>query len=96
MVYAPSKELRDCLVAARGGDSQAAKEILRAWGYPKIAKEIRSGKPWTNRARRAIDCLTAAVGCPEWERIRADGSIENLLISPPPPEGTARNGRFDD
>ena len=95
MPYTPSPELRACMIAARDGDSDAAKSLLRLYGYRQIAKEIRGDK-WSNKARRAIACLTAGVNT-EWEFTHPDGSIENDVMQPPPPPGTVRDGRnFND
>jgi hypothetical protein len=92
MSYIASPELRECLIAARDGDNDAAKSLLKLYGYRQIAKEIRSGKPWSSKVRRAVRCLTAGVGS-EWEITHLDGSIENDLMQPPPPPGTVRDGR---
>jgi hypothetical protein len=99
--YAPSPELRECCILAMNGDHDAARSILNLWGYPQIAREVRDGKPFSNRVRRAIDCLTAGVGSgfdlDGWEVRNDDGSIEVLTITPPPPPGAARRAnKFDD
>jgi hypothetical protein len=99
MAYTPSPELRECCIAARGGDPDAALRILRLYGYPQIAREIKKEKPFSNRVRRAVNCITAGCGSETWEVKGDDGSIENLLMMPPPAPGrpplNARH-RFDD
>jgi hypothetical protein len=97
MAYKPSKELRECCIAALAGDHEAAKSILKLYRYTKLAREVQTGKPFSNRVRRAIDCLCAGTAT-EWEVTLPDGSIENLLMPPPPAPGTAVRDRhsFDD
>jgi hypothetical protein len=98
MSYAPSPELRECCIAAQAGDHDAAKQVLKLYRYVRIAKEVKKGKPFSNRVRRAVDCLTAGYGSETWEIINEDGKIENLLQWPPPPPGTPPRlvHRFDD
>ena len=96
MAYTPSLELRQCMVAAMAGDHEAAKQVLKIYGYAEIAREIRPGKPFSNRVRRCVDCITAGINS-DWEIIRPDGSIENLIMQPPPPRGAVvKANRFDD
>jgi hypothetical protein len=78
------------------GDHAAARKVLKIWGYPQLAREVRDGKPFSNRVRRAVDCLTAGTGS-HWEVIEG-GVIENLIMSPPPPRRgvKAPHNRFDD
>ena len=97
MVYAPPPELRACFLAARGGDHDAAKQVLKLYGYAQIAREVKKGKPFSNRVRRAVNCLTAGYGT-YWEIEREDGSLENLLMFPPPAPGALAQTRhhFDD
>ena len=80
MAYSPSPELRECCIAASKGDHDAAKQVLKLYGYTQIAREIKKGKPFSNRVRRAVDCLTAGCGSETWEVVLEDGSIENLLM----------------
>jgi hypothetical protein len=98
MAYVPSPELRACCIAARAGDHDAAQQILRLYGYVQIAREVKKGKPFSNRVRRAVNCVTAGCGSPDWEVALEDGSIENLLMHPPPAPGTPPQTRhhFDD
>jgi hypothetical protein len=98
MVYTPSPELRQCCIAARAGDHDAAKQVLKLYGYNQLAREVKKGKPFSNRVRNAVNCLTAGCGSPDWEVVREDGSIENLLMGEPPPPGTPPPTRyyFDD
>ena len=96
MAYTPSPELRQCMIAAMAGDHEAAKQVLRIYGYSEIAREIRPGKPFSNRVRRAVACLTAGTGS-DWEVTRPDGTIENLIMQPPPKRGAkVRTNTFDD
>ena len=96
MAYTPSLELRQCMIAAMAGDHEAAKQVLRIYGYSEIAREIRPGKPFSNRVRRCVGSLTAGINS-EWEITRPDGSIENLIMQPPPPRGAkVRANTFDD
>jgi hypothetical protein len=82
-MYRASRELRECCLAAMSGDGAAARELLKLYGEDKLAREVHNGKPFSNRVRRAVDCLTAGVGT-DWETVFADGSAENLLMTPPP------------
>jgi hypothetical protein len=83
MAYAPSPELRECFLAAKAGDPDAARVVFKLYGYPDLVKEVK-GKLFSNKARRAVDCLTAGYGT-EWEVQRADGLLENMVATPPPP-----------
>jgi hypothetical protein len=104
MAYAPSPELRACCIAALAGDHDAARQVLKLYGYPQLAREVKKGKPFSNRVRRAVDCVCVACGSlddgssPSWEIMREDGRIENLLMQPPPAPGTPphERHRFDD
>jgi hypothetical protein len=98
MAYSPSPELRECCIAARAGDHDAARQILRLYAYPQIAREVKKGKPFSNRVRRAVNCITAGCGSETWEVIDDDGSIENLLMqAPPAPRSLPQTRhRFDD
>ena len=71
----PKRELRAMRIAARYGDHNAAKALLRLFNFDEFAREITPGKPYSKRVRKAIDALTCAVGT-EWEE---------LLLSEPPP-----------
>jgi hypothetical protein len=96
MVYVASRELRECCLAAMSGDGSAAKELLKLYGEGKLAREIQPGKPFSNRIRRAIDVLTAGTNS-SWETVFADGSAENLLMTPPPKrKSEARKILLDD
>jgi hypothetical protein len=97
MAYRPSRELRECFLAARAGDPDAARLVLKLYRYEQIAREVKKGRPFSNRVRRAIDCLTAGYGT-HWEVACADGSLENLVATPPPPPtASARlTHHFDD
>jgi hypothetical protein len=97
MVYSPSPELRACCIAARNGDLDAAKQVLRLYGYTELVREVRKGRPFSNRVRRAVNCLTAGYGSEKWEIIR-DGAFVNMLMHGPPAPGSpdTRRHRFDD
>jgi len=100
MAYSPSPELRACFIAAANGDHAAAKEVLKLYGYTELAREVKKGKPFSNRVKRAVDCLTAGYGSKTWEIVHEDGSIENLLMHEPPAPGAPlaerHRHRFDD
>ena len=98
MAYTRSAELRACMIAALAGDHDAAKQVLKLYGYTQIAREIKKGKPFSNRVRRAVDCLCAGAGSETWEVVLEDCAIENLLMQPPPAPGTPpeTRHRFDD
>lgn len=81
-------DLRRLRQAAMAGDHNAARALLRLYRYDTIANEIKSGKPFSNRVRRAVDMLTAGVGAGDqpgdWEFVNERGEIESLLHQPPP------------
>ncbi len=82
------RDLRSLRQAAMTGDHNAARALLRLYRYDTIANEIKSGKPFSNRVRRAVDMLTAGAGAGDqpgdWEFINGRGEIESLLHHPPP------------
>jgi hypothetical protein len=59
MVYTPSPELRQCMIEAIGGDHEAARQVLRIFGYANLARQVVRGKPFSNRIQRAVAVLTA-------------------------------------
>ena len=84
----PKRDLRAMRIAARDGDHNAAKALLRLFNFDEFAREITLGKPYSKRVRKAIDALTCAVGT-EWEEL--------LLSEPPPRRSKAPNVTlFDD
>ena len=70
----PKRDLRAMQIAARDGDHNAAKALLRLYNFDEFAREITPGKPYPTRVRKAIDALTGAIGT-EWEE---------LLVPDPP------------
>ena len=70
----PKQDLRAMQIAARDGDHSAARALLKLYQFDEIAKEIKPGKPYSSRVRKAVDALTCAIGT-EWE---------DLLVYPPP------------
>ena len=96
MVYTPSKEFRECCLAAIAGDHEAARQVLRTYGYPGLARQIVRGKPFSNRIERAIGVLTAGIGS-DWETRNANGTYEVDLMQAPPRRGEkVRANNFDD
>jgi hypothetical protein len=96
MVYTPSPELRQCMIEAIAGDHEAARQVLRVFGYADLARQVVRGKPFSNRIERAVAVLTAGVGT-EWETRNPDGTYECDLMEPPPKRGEkARANNFDD
>jgi hypothetical protein len=96
MTYTPSKEFRDCCLAAIAGEHEAARQVLRTYGYAGLARQIVRGKPLSNRIQRAVAVLTVGIGS-EWEVRNADGTFDNDLMDPPPKRGEkARANTFDD
>jgi hypothetical protein len=84
----PKRDLRAMRIAARDGDHNAAKALLRLFNFDEFAREIKPGKPYSRRVQKAIDALTGAVGT-EWEK--------DLLSDPPPRRSKAPNVTlFDD
>jgi hypothetical protein len=92
MVYVIDKPFRDCCIAALDGNEAAAKQILRLYGYKKLAAEIRKGKPFSNQVRQCLDCLVPGIGS-HWEVPLSNGTFELLLMREPPPAGTIKNWR---
>jgi hypothetical protein len=93
MPHIIDKEYRDCCLAVRNGDdTEAAKQILRLYGYKKLAGEVRKGKPFSAQVRQCLDALTAGVST-HWERPLSNGTFEEMLLQPPPPPGTTRQWR---
>jgi hypothetical protein len=96
MVYTPSPELRQCCIAAMAGDHEAARQVLKIYGYLEIAREVQPGKPFSHRVRRCVGAITAGINS-EWEIVNPNGSIENLLMQPPPERSVkVRASAFDD
>jgi hypothetical protein len=87
-------DLRKLRQQAMAGDVRAAKALLKMYGYGVVALEIKQGRPFTNKVRKAIDMLTAGTGKTDepayWEYREADGSTTNDLQNDPPPRGKAR------
>jgi hypothetical protein len=95
--------MRDLRQAAMAGNHNAARALLKLYRYDTIANEIKPGKPFSNRVRRAVDMLTAGTGAgdqpDDWEFVNARGEIESLLHQPPPSPRAkvpARDILFDD
>ena len=53
----PKRDLRAMRIAARDGDHNAAKALLRLFNFDEFAREITPGKPYSKRVRKAIDAL---------------------------------------
>ena len=97
MVYKPPPEVYECLKQARAGDDNAARALLRLYRLNKIGREIKPGKPWSNRVKKCVDFLTAGVGCEGWEYPDKDGKPVCLLLHRPPlPHEVARYKTYDD
>ena len=85
---APKRDLRPMMRAARDGDHSAAKALLKLYGFGQIAAEIKPGKPYSNRVRKAVDAITAAIDT-EWEDL--------ITVEPPLRRSKApRVDLFDD
>jgi hypothetical protein len=85
----PKRNLRQMRQAAMGGNTNAAKALLRVYGFGALAAEIRPNKPWPPRVARQVRALTAGTGESdgpgEWERVNeTTGEIESLLHHDPP------------
>ena len=93
----PKRDLRAMRRAAMAGDQSAAKALLRLYRFDELAREIKSGKPYSTRVRNAVNALTAGTDG-EWEVVESDGSITNLLQCDPPPRisSARRLAVFDD
>jgi hypothetical protein len=80
-------------IAARDGDHAAIRALLRKYGWPQLASEVRRGRPVPAPVAKAVRALTAGTGThdklDEWEYRNERGEIESLLLDPPP-LGTAR------
>jgi hypothetical protein len=85
-MYTINKELRDCFIAARDGNAAAARQVLRLYGYPGLAKQIINGKDWPKNPRRYLDLIVCAVGT-EWEEPQADGTFFYTVLPAPPKPG---------
>ena len=85
---APKRDLRPMMRAARDGDHSAAKALLKLYGFDQIAAEIKPGKPYSNRVRKAVDAITAGIDT-EWEDL--------ITVEPPLRRSKApRVDLFDD
>lgn len=83
-----NQDLRKLRLAAMAGNCSAAKTLLRLYGYGLASLDIREGRPFTNKARKIVDLLTAGTNS-HWEHVGPDGEIYNDLQGPPP-SGKAR------
>jgi hypothetical protein len=96
----PKHNLRELRQAAMAGDRSAMRALLRLYGLGEIAREIKVGKPHSNRVRNAVASLVAGTGAPgtvgEWEFLEADGTITNDLHDDPPRRVHARAPMFED
>jgi hypothetical protein len=94
------RTMRDLRIAARDGDHAAIRALLRRYGWPQLADEVRRGKPITVPIAKTIRALTAGVGThdklDEWEFINARGEIESLLLDPPPPSARVSRPILED
>jgi hypothetical protein len=97
-----ARTIRDLRIAARDGDPAAARALLRRCDKGELAAEIRRGKPFPPRVRKMIGALTAGTGTRDklgyWERLEADGTIDNLLldVDTPPFKTPARDEVLED
>ena len=84
----PKRDLRPMHRAAYAGDHDAARAILKLYGFGELAVEIKPGRPFSTRVRNAIGAISGSVDT-EWER--------DLLHDPPPRRSKApRVEVFDD
>jgi hypothetical protein len=94
------RTLRDLRIAARDGDHAAMRALLRRYGWPQLADEVRRNKPVTAPIAKAIRALTAGTGTHDkldkWEFINERGEIESLLLDPPPPMTRVARPVFED
>ena len=99
------RTVRDLKQAAIMGNRGAMIALLRLHGYDEAAREVKVGRPLSNRARKIVDMLTAGTSLPgeplgQWEHVEADGTIINLLDPPIPPNKLRGRSRrvdfFDD
>ena len=82
------RDLRQMRQAAMRGDTNAARALLRLYGFGALAAEVRADN-WSPRAQRQIAALTAGTGEGDepgpWERVNeTTGEIESLLHQDPP------------
>jgi hypothetical protein len=91
------RDLRAMRLAAMAGDANAARALLKLYGFREVAAEIKSGLPFSNRVRRAVDALTAGTNT-KWEVYNeVTGEFENdLQFDPPPRRARARAPTFED
>ena len=71
----PKRDLRPMHRAAKAGDHDAARAVLKLYGFSEIAAEIKPGRPFSTRVRNAVNAISGSVDT-EWE--------EDLLRDPPP------------
>jgi hypothetical protein len=83
-----ARTLRDLRISARAGNYAAIRALLRKYGWPQLADEVRRGKPIPAPISKMVRALTAGVGThdklDDWEFINERGEIESLLHDPPP------------
>ena len=71
----PKPDLRPLHRAAYAGDHDAARAVLKLYGFGELAAEIKPGKPFSTRVRNAVGSISGSVDT-EWEK--------DLLHDPPP------------
>jgi hypothetical protein len=83
MANLPTRTMRDLRIAARDGDRDAMRALLRVSGKADMAEAVRGGQPIPPRVKRMIRALTAGVGTHStpgsWEVVDEDGTIRSLI-----------------
>ena len=96
------RAMRRLCQAAMASNPGAAKALLKLYGFPQLASEVRTKPPFIPpRCRRMILAITAGTGegdepAEPWEYRNEHGEIENLLWGPPPPRKTHMRVAFED
>ena len=62
----PKPDLRPLHRAAYAGDHNAARAVLKLYGFDEIAKEIKPGRPFSTRVRNAVGAISGSVDT-EWD-----------------------------
>src|SRR5881227_3435573 len=94
-------DLRRMRQAARASNADAARALLRLYGFGALAREIKNDMPFSGPVRRQVNALTAGTGEGDqpgpWEFINERGEIESdVLHDPPAKTGTRPPAMFED
>ena len=83
------RTVRELTQAAKMGNRSAMTALLRLHGYDQAAREIKTGRPLSNRTTKILHMLTTGVSLPgepllDSERVSERGEIYNIFDSPIP------------